>query len=401
MPAILGLGYAAARASTFTVAASPDGGWTFMQQPYYRAGVTYFGYVDSAGNVEVRTFTNATGVVSSPFVLHATLEVDWHDTPRLHRRISDGKIVAAYCKHDLGFMYVRISTNADDITAWGAETDIAASLGGTADYTYPMLHQLDSETSDPIYMVYRNVQPAAGATGVWCYSKSTDGGATWGAQVEVYKKASKQSYMNTWSDGLGRIDFLVTDGTFGDSASVYHFYYEGGSYYQSDGTLIVASLPLAPTDLTLVYSGASESARYPGGIVRRTSDGHIAGWFPVNTGSDEDYKSARWNGSAWTVSTVTNAGHTGDAWVEGGCAIDPADIDHMMVSKYVSSQWQMHDYVTATFGATWTGTQLTVSANASVYPAFVVDAPSELRAMWLYGTAVSYTNYTFGISGLR
>lgn len=376
----------------FALTAAGEGGWPSNMSPaLYHNGVTYFGYADSAGYMNARTYTHATEIVSSAVQIGGpTTPSDWHNDPALLIRASDSRILTVLCDHDAPTIYTRLSTNPEDITAWGASTNIDSQLGGS-DYTYPVLF----EQSGTIHLFYRDFQ--GGTTGVMCYSTSADDGATWTAQTELYKNAGKYAYWQVCSDG-SRIDIATTDGSLeADHASVYHFYIEGGNRYKSNGTLISASLPLAPADLTKIYDGATNGARFVNGLARVGSG--IAVTFPVFVTSDEGYRYARWNG-AWGTNSVVNAGHTGDAFVEGGVVVDPADLNTLLLSRYIGGQWQIFEYATLNAGTSWVSKQLTSGTDASVYPSFIRNHAGGLTRLWLYGTATSYTSFSLAVYGI-
>jgi putative BNR repeat neuraminidase len=373
-----------------TITSSPEGGWQGLTGAgaYWYNGVTYFGYIDSSGNVKINTYSDA-GVLGTAFTLHATLQVDWHCNPAVLVR-SDGRIIVAYCRHSGSEMYVRLSSNPEDISAFGTETNIDSQLGGFQ-YTYPILF----ESGGTLYLFYRDDGPGGnGEPSKWSYSTSTDG-VTWAAETIFYNQGTLNTYMAVDFDGT-RFDFAVTDGSAdADNASVYHFYRVGSSYYKSDGTLISASLPLTPADLTLVHSGASGGARYPASI-----DGNggspIITW-PEFTAGAKDWYYAAYSGS-WTSHNVVSDGATGAAWVEGGFALDHSDPTIAWLSRSVSGHYQVFRYRTYDSGATWFSTQISASASDDFYP-FVPRNAGRLKALWLRGTASSATSYTLQIMG--
>ena len=123
--------------STAVYAADPivfndNGGWCWYQDErvIVHDGKLIIGSVANAsgtggasrnGNIEVVTHDIATGVTSTPFVLHANLEADDHDLPAFLVR-PDDRILAVYSKHgrDKNVRY-RITTNPGDTSAWGSE----------------------------------------------------------------------------------------------------------------------------------------------------------------------------------------------------------------------------------------------------------------------------------------
>ena len=103
---------------------------------------------------------------------------------------------------------------------------------------------------------------------------------------------------------------------------------------------------------------------------------------------------------AWSVETVASAvGATTFEYTEGSLAIDPADLDRVVVSKRVAGEWRIHLYVTSDAGASWAVTQLTSTGAPSIYPEYVNDHQPELEAMWLTGTFTTQSSYNAKIEG--
>jgi len=362
----------------------------------YYNGKTYVGFCDNDGNARVCMYNHSTQKWSVSPAIVAGIGNDIHCTPSVVVRSSDHKIVIAVATHGTVpaiHMYVAISTNAEDISAWGTATDIQSSLGATM-YTYANLFQLSGE-SGKLYLFYRDTQDT-GTSGVLCYSTSTDGGATWAAQTVLYKNTGKQCYWAIGSDGTSRIDFLVSDGTANnaDAASVYHFYYSGGSRFKSDGTLISASLPLTPSNITKVLDSTSGSSRIPYVIV--TNGGNpVAVWAtydPAGSGANELYWYGSCSSGTWTVNQITDSGsHPDPNFSEGGLSIDQTTVARVFISKKTSSVWQMFKYETANSGMSWTNTQLTSDSSTSPTDVYNMrstsprDAVSTLTAIWCFG----------------
>jgi hypothetical protein len=391
-----------------TMTASPHGGWVQVVSPraYYANGYTYFGEVNgSSGDIELYSYRHSTGTVSSPFVLHAALEVDTHDGPVVILRASDSRLLAFYTKHDTeNKIYQRVSTNPNDASAFGTETTIIPSGGTTL--TYPSVVQLTSEASQPIDLYYRDEQ-SSGTTGVMAKVRSTDGGVTWGSQTAVYKKASAQSYWVVYSLGTNRVDFAISDGNgvVDDPVNIYHMYYQGGSYYRSDGALITTAQPFGTADLTLVYSSATAGPGWPSGIARDLS-GHVAIVYEVAThrtgglGDQYSIRYAWWNGSSWTSNVITTSVDTGLSIVNHSC-LDTSALGTAYVAPAVSGVFEMRRYDTTDNGATWTPTTLTSGSagTGNIYPAPISRRSSGLRVLWLFGTYTTYLSNALGIKG--
>jgi len=380
----------------FEILAAPNGAWPTWAHAFYNAttATSLFGLINSSGSARVGEYPPATSVEVGVLV------GDQHNAPAVIKRSSDGKYVAAMCHHAGSEMYINISTNANDNDPWAGTDNIDPDLGGEG-YTYPWLAQLGDETGDPIYLGFR-VQDGAGNN--WCLSKSTDGGVTWDTLTNI--TFGERYYGRFVKSSEARIDFAVTDGSYAsDNASLYHAYYEAGDWHTTDGSVIAGSPPFDITDFTLVYDGSSDGARIPNSIAMLGTD--IAITFPTMTGSafggvigtDGDYKYARWDGAAWTVTDVATAvGMTAVDFTEGGLAIDPADLNHLAASIRESGTWRMHDCVSADDGATWTNTQITSTGAEDRYPWFVIGHPDGLY-IWQKGTFTSQTDFDVGVWG--
>lgn len=356
----------------------------------YYNGNTYFGFCDSNGNIKVAKYNHAASTVAVSPAIITGLTPDVHATPSVLVRSSDHKLVLASLLHNTAHAYIAISTNAEDVSAWGAATDIGTTLAGTA-YTYAHLHQLSSE-SGKIYLFFRDT---VSTTGSFAFSTSTDGGSTWSAETVLYTNSGKACYGASFSDDNSRIDFQVSDGNAGngDTASVYHFYYTGGSYFKSDGTTISVSLPFGPSNLTKISDGATNgSVVDPYGIVGGANP--IVVWSAYNTlGSahPENYWYAKYSGGAWSPHTIDTTGSNPDPrFGDGGVAIDRIDPTQVYVSRQTGTYaWQLLLYQTNNAGASWTSTAITADTDVidslNLEPITPHNAAAGLRCLWCYG----------------
>jgi hypothetical protein len=386
----------------FSLTSAPDGGWpSHITDAHHYGGKTFFGYVDSAGNIEARAFDHSTLETSAPSTLHAALEADIHNGPALFVRDSDKRIVAVYTRHNGTALFRRISTNPGDISAWGAEGNIDSQVAGER-YTYPVMHQLLGETDDPLYLFTRD---RTGGSVPWpsklLMSKSTDGGVTWAAKTYLWS-TSKMSYWRIDSNGLDRIDFVVTDGSAEvDDADAYHFYYSGGSYYKSDGSLITASPPFGPSDVTRIYDGGTTAGiRAIWGLSWNAGDPVAVFVTWPASGSVMDYRYAVYSGGVWTSRLIVSAGAS-STFTEGGLALYRSDPRIVYLSKHDGSQWHMFRYRTVDQGVTWQANRITYSGGPHILPHTIQDGAGELKAVWLEGSFTAFNTFSLGINGTR
>lgn len=369
----------------------PGGGWPGNQiNASYYNGVTYFGYIDTRGALRVSSYDHTThDVATSPGIVTG-LTADIHSAPSVLVRSSDHKILIAVAPHATAHMYVAVSTNAEDVSAWGSATDINSTLGGTQ-YTYANLFQLSGE-SGKIYLFFRDAQDTA-ATNVLCYSTSTDAGSTWAAQTALYKTASALSYWVIDSDSTDRIDIATDDGTAveGDAASLYHFYYSSSAFRTSDGTAITGTKPYGVSSLTKVYDSTNGAVRVPTSVASGSTPCVV---FAAANATDwatnpEVYWYAKYSSGSWDANEITDCGaDPNDNLFESGVTIDQTDSSRVFLGKVADGQYQMFAYTTSDGGTTWTSSQLTSDADQpNWHPVSVRDADAGLTCLWSYGPA--------------
>lgn len=395
----------------FTVNAAPEGAWPSIGgAPFYFSGHTYIGYCDSAALMRVAVFNHTTGAVTNVTVGGPTVSADQHNAPAVLHRSSDDRLVTAFCDHNSSSIYVRVSTNplTTDPTisgGWQTAANIDGQLGGTA-YTYPALFEFDGK----LLIFYRDNDGDYN----WCISThaldSSDLSSGWAAETTI--AFATRAYGLAFMTSPTRMEFFFSDGSYcSDKASVWHCWYNGTNFKNSAGTNLAGSAPFAFSAMTKVYDGATNGARVPASIVNDGSE--IAVVFPVNTGTcgtykgdDEDYLYCRATvGSAtWSNKTIASAvgGLTLD-FTEGSLVIDPADINHVILSKRATSSlsypFHLYDYLTADGGTTWTITAVSVSGDPDMYPWYVIGYQPELEYVWLKGTFTTSQVFNTGIQG--
>jgi hypothetical protein len=390
----------------FEVLATPKGGWTWFNDPraIYYNGKTYFGYIDGSGDPYAAQYVHSTGLTSTPARLYpaaSPFQVDDHDNPAFLIRDSDKRILAFFSTHFGTDQYINISTNPEDATVWDGPTNIRSVIGGNIT-TYANPVQLTGEANDPIYFFFRDHYD--GTNTEWGYSKSTDGGVTWGSKVSVVRL----NYTKNVPNGDSRIDFVGSPHA--DNSvepiehSIYHWYYQGGAWFKSDGSA-AGSLPLAASSLTKVYSGAGAADDAWMWDIAIGGDGRprIAyATFPST--SDHRYNYARWTGTGWVTSQIAVGGNHiyGDAtqaYYSGGVVIDQSNVNVVYASIYISAgRWDIFRYESSDNGLTWVGTALT-SSGKNVRPVSVRNHGAELQVLWMDGTYTTYTNYSVGTTG--
>lgn len=404
--------------SVATLVATGDGGfWTDVPDPkfVYYNGYTYFGWIqNTTGDVMVASYRHSTGVVSTPVTLRAAVggangNPDIHDSPSLLVHNSDKKLWVAYSPHSQTPMYVRISTNSltTDPTmtgGFGTENDVGTAAQATqpGTKTYPGWVELTSEGA--VYLWWRRYN-TLGQTRQG-YVKSTDNGATWGTYVNVWggnnlTGVSNFNYRRLATNGVDRMDLYVTDTdrSLANASSLYHLYYDGGNWKQSDGTDTGKTSGLFPADVTLVKDITD-------GPVAPLSCGYDASGDPVtllltyDTTQATIYQ-ARYDGAAWNIVPISATGGLLGGGPFGICAaLDRDDVDTCWFPTVVSGKFEMFRWDSPDSGATWASTQITSgSAFDNASPDAVWGHASDLKVIWAYGTLGSATVFNGAIRG--
>jgi hypothetical protein len=141
---------------------------------------TYFAWVTSSGEVQLRFYDHDLAEFSERVTLHSWEKSDDHAAPSLHiitEGANKGRLVVAYSFHSSPLI-VRYSRSPEDITHWSEETTIYESYA-----SYPRLVTLPDRT----LAVFFRSHPLekASSSGWLAFMTSADDGANWGN----YKKA--------------------------------------------------------------------------------------------------------------------------------------------------------------------------------------------------------------------
>lgn len=380
-------------ASTADVS-SPLGSWapTMMNVALYTSsnGRTHFGGGDNVGINRVWQYTHATGALVGTQVYDAGAQ-ESHRVPVLLRRASDGRLLTFY-SHGTALQEIayRISTNPDDSTSWGAESLIAHGLGSYYASYYLQPFQLLGETNSPIYLFFKSyVSPSASDFDQY-YVKSTNGGTTWSAPVKVIDGNGQRPYMVVTKNGEDRFDLLLSRGHPNEvpagTNGAYHAYYQGGSYYKTDGTLI-GSTAFNVDAATSIFDG-SAGQTFPLDIAIVSGKPVVLYQYSVSR-NDLRYVYAKWNGSAWVKTEFLASAPFSvnfDLWIAGGYGCLSADGLTAYVGRKVNGQIEQWRYTTADGGSTFSGSALTSDSPYMALNCRVVrNNGSDIEALYFYG----------------
>lgn len=423
-----------------------DGAWTWYNDPraLFQNGKLYFGFVRAADSKTVLAVFDPPAGTTTNLWTSGFTQLDDHNNPGLLAK-QDGTLLAVYSRHisDQYFAYRRsLTTNPHAPANWAAEQAIPNSGAGM---TYANPFQLSTE-SGKIYNFCRNqnFNPTI-------YT-STDGGSNWSAPQHFIKTGTGgnvRPYLKYASDYTNRIDFLYTDGHPRDcSNSLYHAYYLGGNFYQTDGTFLksYANLPILH-DLgdggergSVIYQWTNAPQSDPNQWIpdgrawcwetAYQSNGAPVSVFTVQrdlvtgptSGIDDRiyYYYARWTGSAWQKRFIAHAGrplYVAEDDYAGGICVDPQDPNVIYISSNAqdpfnladttnvplraNSRYELWRGVTSDGGLNFAWTQITTNSTLdNLRPYIPRRNGGEPCVIWFRGTYATYSSYSCAIVGL-
>lgn len=392
-----------------------DGIWTWFTRPeaVYRNGATYVGWVNSSGDCGISKYVHSTETTTS-FTLASALETDDHNNTSI-LFLSDGKIMACYGQHNDGTLRYRISTNAEDISAWGSA--LTANSGqGPYSYPHPMIF---SDDSTRVWWFSRRWVLGSSSTRALSMRSGTGiggGSPSWTNASDVYKLDNKIPYWKLASDGVSKLHVAATDQHPNQGqSSLYHFVGTVNSsgvwsWAKSDGTSIGTSPPFGPSDCTQIYDGSSVRCWVSDICIDSDARPRVL-WmkYPNNNGNTIEYWHSRWTGSAWTSHKITDDGsglYSGEEYYHGGLCFDATDPTRVYLSAPNSGVRQIQEWRTTDSGATWARQRYRTDGGTAGNPLRARPISprghnGEVRVLWWQGTYTSYTSYSTAIYAAR
>jgi len=370
------------------------GAWSWFSDPRAIRYVgthdkTYWGWVATNGDIKISSYDHKTKEVAV-FTLKAALGVDDHENPAILIR-NDGKLVVFYTRHGLTPIYYRISTNAEDISAWAVEKNISPVA---PELTYLCPIQLSAE-GNKIYLFFRG-----GNLNKWSYVTSIDGGENFSAAttlIDIGVDTNYHQYLKIESNNVDKIYFAHSGHPMNETTSVYFFYYHNGSYYKADDTLIAGGLPLDRADMSLVYDASADDDAWIWDIAVSGSTYYIVfATFPLTT--DHRYDYARWTGVAWDINQITPAGgflYVAQPYYSGGISLDHETPNVVYLSRVISGEWEIQKWSTPDGGSSWDAPVNITSGSSkkNIRPVVIRNHALDVMAFWMWGDYFSYINY--------
>ena len=401
-------------ASGYEVVAK-DGTWCWFADPraVYHKGrqeKIYYGYINTRGDVVISSRDVNTKAIQT-YVLHEKLQVDDHNVPSI-LFLPDGKILAFYTEHN-GKFFMRKSKNPEDIRSWEEEKVLSFGLKEELiTYSHPVM--LSGE-NNRIYMFFRSRNKRIAANPKYIdwkqnYSYSDDLGKTWtDARYYLSSKGdyNRVPYLKVVSDNKSKIHFLFTNGHPKlDLSSVYHMYYEGGAFYQTDGKAIagITETPLDNNKINKLYNSEDIKIRSWIWDIALNKKGHpVVTYAQYPSVNDHIYHYARWNGKKWIDQRMINAGtyitkpeKNGKVLEEhysGGIVLDHNNPKNVFLSRQINGVFEIEHWKLN--GEKWKVSAITNNSAASNVRPYVVDnnPGKHPTVIWMNGMYEHYVRY--------
>jgi hypothetical protein len=331
---------------------------------------TYFGGIDSLGNVIVSQVDPSTGATVSSVV--DTLPIaDSHSAPAILVD-SDGYIWAFYSKHALETsIYYKKSTNPEDISAWGAKQTLAFDYN----VTYPQVFQ---SAGGRIILMCRS---AASNNTDWRAMWTDDAGANWSADRAWVSTAAW-----LYCEPKQHADF--------DTLSVLFSWHplNGAAHglYMARVDLDSGDItnPGTPTPIGNMYSGAAIAVSASLKLFTSDADNYAIGhdidengnavftqFDPNDIDGSARYKFVHFSeaGAVETIRDIAAAGVTEPSANWGECSLMGNGI--VILIRESSGEYIVEKWLTANGGINWYSIQLDADPDNDVYARYVPIVP--------------------------
>ena len=374
---------------------------------------TFFGRVTGGnnGHIDVGEFDHETGEVTFNRI-ESNFDYDDHASPSLLVR-DDDHITVTYTEHHDTTCRVRISDDPLDISSFGDAHTFTTDHSGLL--TYPQPVQLSDE-DNRIYVFYRGTSGSTDRE--WCYRTSDDGGVTWNDESVLRENFSDWTdgivnpYTVCISDGARRIHFTsfnyeqLAEG--GTPYDIYHWYYEDGSFYESDGTHIKdEGTPLNSSDEPTTVDGSDDVNIWD---IALDDNGNPVIVYVKYQDYDTShiYKYARWTGSAWETNDIVDSGGPvadadGREWYSGGVRLNQTDPSVVYTAEEeTDGVFHVYKYSTDDGGSIWTeeAEYVGLDGEKNFRPRYPRNASEEhLEVLFVAGWYEDLRDYDTGVYG--
>ncbi len=349
---------------------------------------TYFSWINHYGFIQARYYDHDISAWSSIVNVDNLAEtaqaqsVDDHNNPEMFI-LPNGTIQLRYAIHDVTEkLFQKISSNVEDISAWGSRTDIFDASSGVV-HNYPHTKIV---ADNSMRLFYRRGPFNAGVE----YMKtSTDSGATWSSPTVLINHGA----------GYGVYAFVANNGNqihiawnYQEAASnkrfdVYYMYSDdaGATWKKRDGTSI--TLPANTSNADLVFDSGTDQAYVWDICLDGSNNPYIV--FAYKVDPNHEFRYASYN-AGWSTHTITTSSQLYDVsenhFYSGGVVIDPNNVNTVYLSKK-RTVLEIEKWTTPDSGVNWSLSENITSG--SQYNNFrlqvIKNYKTGCRLIWCYG----------------
>ena len=293
-------------------------------------------FKDGSGNCDrkILYYDHATNIFSSATEIGGTTKVDDHGQPAIVIDAS-GYIYVFYYGGGATDIYFKKSTNVYDITSWGAQQTVPL---GYHTYSQPHLH-----SDGNIYLFYLDYE--GGTPSYCCFNRFN--GTSWLGETKIIDPSTYYPYALSFRDSSGT--FHVAWNWYNGSIRKDIYYMKstdgGSTWTEADGTSL--TIPVSETTGEKVHDSGVNYCNIALGDLQADSTGKPLILF----NSNQVYKIARWNGTAWVVSTVIAVDNNHDC---GTLVLDSDSHFRAYITVGTGRGGDLKEYISTDSGATWT-----------------------------------------------
>lgn len=409
---------------------SENGSWMWLSKPnavYYEGTKkqTYFTWVDNTGSILVASYNHENDsylekVVKPGYYADMTERV----SPSILVR-GEGQILLFYPNLSAGTSasstiptFCTATQNNEDISSW-------KELGNTAygEFYYPCPN-FPFIVGDDIYMLIRGkngpafiIQPNGNVPTHANYNTISNT-TTLNNRFEFYQVGNNlpeeerlvMPYTVACQGSDGAIHIAVShshpDFT-GDNNNIVHYLkLKDRKFYKANGAEL-AELAVKSFEITNipdpVYTPTEQNGNKKSWVQEIALDGStpVILYTTIDEDGNHAYNYARWNGTAWANTLITEAGTAiaeSQPYFSGGITFDAKNPSIVYLSKKTAGgNFEIYKYTTVNDGANWTQdealTDNTPEGTINMRPVSVKNYPdnSDFNVLWMRG---SYTNAT-------
>ncbi len=375
--------------------------WFTQDEAVYKSGVLHVGYKGantSTGYPSIASYTYGSDTLTRTVIGSVSEPGEDHGNPSILVRSSDSKLISAYeGAHNDTVLRYRISTSANDSTAWGSE--LTTDPNGTGGYAYSKLSELTGEGF--IQFDYR------GNGYAWGFIRSTDNGATWSAGTDVISSGlGTQPYSRTCNNGVHRIDYLMCNGNpaVGDDTKLLHFYYDSGTWKDSSGGTITP--PFAASAATIFTCSGSDLCWIGDIRYKQSGDPHL--FFVLYPGGDLDnhdlyymeLTSGTWSSPVKVCDLGAHFAGVGQYGYHSQPVLDEADDTLAWIPVQVNGYYEIQQW-RKTAGTWGKEADITTGSNRNhIRPVVAHNCPLGKPGRVSFVAAYSYDSYNAWVAGI-